>query len=600
MVKEHKELSLTQLKKSFPSALRLVKLLEEAGYVSIIEKKIYRDPFGDIIEPDFSPILSNEQASVVNNVLSSLGKGYKNWLLAGVTGSGKTEVYMHIAMEAIKRGFTALVLVPEISLISQTARRFRARFGDKIAVLHSGLTHGQWYDQWMRITKADVDIVIGARSAIFAPIKNIGIIIIDEEHDTSYKQDHGLHYNARDIATVRAKQAGCICLFGSGTPSVQSYFNALSGKFSLVELKNRVNLQVMPKISIIDLKNNSNQRGINRYITPELSEKIKITLNRGEQALLFLNRRGFANFPVCAKCGESVKCKYCDVTLTLHKKINAYQCHFCGFSIPSSSHCLSCNCGDIISLGMGTEKVEEAVIKLFPTARVARLDYDTTKKKGSMLKILKGVRQRKIDILVGTQMVAKGHDFPNITLVGIICADLSLNFPDFRAGERTFQLLAQVAGRAGRGESPGQVIMQTYNPKHFSIVAAQNHDFTDFYSREVIFRQSLYYPPFSRIIQLKISGTSEQETKWHALSVGNKCNDILQYDNFFKNNIIVLGPIEATIARVANHFRWQILLKSKNSSVLHTFVKKLLFDGETKISNKNVKIIIDVDPFFMM
>ena len=600
MVKDQGEIAVTLLKKSFPTALRLVKLLEKDGYVSVVEKKVYRDPFGDIIKSDSPPVLLQEQNKVVNDVINCLGKGYKCWLLAGVTGSGKTEVYMQIAMKVIQNGFTALVLVPEISLISQTAHRFRARFGEKVAVLHSALTNGERYDQWMRIVNGEVDVVIGARSAIFAPIKKIGVIIVDEEHDTSYKQDHGLHYNARDMAVIRAKQINCVCLFGSATPSVQSYFNTLDNKYSLLELKNRVNKQAMPNILVVDLKKYKSKRGVERYITSELYEKIKLTLNRGEQVLLFLNRRGFANFPVCSDCGESIKCKYCDVTLTMHKKEGSFRCHFCGFSIPSTSRCLSCKCGDIILLGMGTEKIQEAVIKLFPEAEVARLDYDTTVKKGSMLKILKRIRERKIDIIVGTQMVAKGHDFPDITLVGIICADLSLNFPDFRAGEKTFQLLAQVSGRAGRGKRLGQIIMQTYNPEHFSIMAAQNHDFIQFYNREIIFRQALSYPPFTRIIQLKISGKNQQETKMYAIYAGEQCDNLLKSDGNFKTHVTVLGPVEASIVKVANYFRWQLLIKSQYSSILHNFIKKLIFNGDVKLNNRNVRVIIDVDPFFMM
>ena len=600
VVKDEGEISVQKLKALVPSAPRIIHSLEKGGHISILQKKVYRDPFGEPIRSDTTHILTGEQQHAVSKVLSLLGQGFATCLLTGVTGSGKTEVYLHLAAEAVQRGLCALVLVPEIALISQMERCFRARFGECVAILHSGLSAGERYDQWLRIARQEVTIAIGARSAVFAPFADIGIIIVDEEHDTSYKQDSGLRYNARDLAVVRAKLHNCVALLGSATPSIQSYYNVTQAKFTQVTLKQRVEQRPMPAITVVDLRKYRDTRGIKRFITPQLHTAIKESLEHGKQVLLFLNRRGFASYPVCGACGEAIRCKNCDISLTLHQGARAYKCHYCGFTLAATSHCLSCGSNKISLLGLGTEKVEAAVKALFPDARVARMDRDTTVRKGSILKILKGLRNQTIDILVGTQMVAKGHDFPNITLVGIICADLSLNFPDFRAGERTFQLLAQVAGRAGRGKVPGRVILQTYCPDHFSILSATDQDFKKFYNQEIHFRKSLNYPPFARMVQLKISGKNKDKTRQHALAIGDLCHDLLKSDDTFLKYVQVLGPIEAALPRVAKHFRWQILLKGLKVGPLHRFLKQILFKNRGKISSRNIKVVADVDPFFMM
>jgi len=599
-LQEKGEMSVQSLKAVVPSAPRIINSLEKAGYISIFKKEVYRDPFGEPISPDNAHILTGEQQKVVSRITKFLGKGFSTCLLTGVTGSGKTEVYMQLAAEAVKQGFSVLVLVPEIALISQMERRFRARFGECIAVLHSGLSAGERYDQWLRITRQEVTIAIGARSAVFAPFADTGLVIVDEEHDTSYKQDSGLRYNARDLAVVRAKLNNGIAVLGSATPSVQSYHNVITKKFMQATLKQRVEKRPMPEITVVDLRKSRDTRGFRRFITPQLQKAIAETLQNGEQALLFLNRRGFASYPVCSACGESIKCKNCDIALTMHQDTNVYKCHYCGFTMSSTAHCTSCRSDKIMLLGLGTEKVEAAVKALFPEARVARMDRDTTSRKGSIIKLLKELRNQTIDIMVGTQMVAKGHDYPNITLVGIICADLSLNFPDFRAGERTFQLLAQVAGRAGRGEIPGRVILQTYNPNHFSILSAKDQDFKKFYNQEIRFRQTLNYPPFSRMVQLKISGKDEKKTRQQALGIGNLCDVLLNNDTQLKKSIEVLGPIEAPLPRIAGRYRWQILLKSHKVKPLHQLLHRLLFENKKKISNRSVKVVVDVDPFFMM
>jgi len=593
------EVSVAELKNEIPTAPALVRSMETQGQIKVVRKPVFRDPFGDAISPDTAPHLNPDQQQAVTTIVSGLGQGYKTFLLTGVTGSGKTEVYLRATAEAIGRDVSVLVLVPEIVLISQMERRFRARFGDCIAVLHSGLTAGERYDQWIRIVQGHVRIAIGVRSAVFAPMDHIGLIVVDEEHDGSYKQDGGLKYNARDLAVVRARQHDAMAVLGSATPSIQSYDNARRKKYSELTLPSRVEERPLPTIEVIDLRKTRDMRGIRRFMTPLLIDAISDSLEKNEQTLLFLNRRGFASYPVCGSCGEAIRCRNCDISLTLHRGLNTLRCHFCGYSQPFQQACPSCSVSRIQLLGMGTEKVEAAVQKLFPSARVARMDRDTTARKGSVVKLLKGLREGSIDVLVGTQMVAKGHDFPNITLVGIICADLSLNFPDFRSGERTFQLLAQVAGRAGRGDVPGRVILQTYNPDHFCITAAKRQDFRKFYTDDITFRKALNYPPFTRMIQLRISGKRADQTEHHARTLGDRIRSVLRREPFRDRSIQVLGPIESPLAKLANRYRWQILLKGSRHQELHALAMTVLFDNAFRQS-RNVKIVADVDPVFMM
>jgi primosomal protein N' (replication factor Y) (superfamily II helicase) len=594
-----KEMPVSELKKILPAAARWVKPLEADGCITVVEKEICRDPFGSDIEPDTPPVLTEEQDLAVNQVRQSLGKGYAGFLLSGVTGSGKTEVYMQLAAEAIKNGHNVLILVPEIVLISQLERRFRARFGECIAVLHSGLSKGERFDQWVRILDNRAPIAIGARSAVFAPFDRLGLIVVDEEHESSYKQDHALMYHARDLAVKRASLAGCVALLGSATPSIQSYHNVLTHKYTEVKLTRRVMDRPLSRIQIVDLRKLKDMRGIRKFISPELHQAMKNALAQKQQVLLFLNRRGYSNISVCGTCGEAMKCKNCEIALTLHQESNAYRCHYCGFSRASVINCPACGSSHIRNLGLGTEKLEEAAKKLFPEANVVRMDRDTTRKKGAIVKILKDLQHNAIDILVGTQMVAKGHDFPNITLVGIVCADLSLSFPDFRASVRTFQLLAQVAGRAGRGDAPGKVILQTYNPDHFSIMAAQKQDFEAFYTQDIVFRKSLKYPPFSRMVQFKITGKDPALARTHALLLGQAVRE-LKKDPLYDASLIVLGPIESPLSKVARQYRWQILLKGFSAKSLHGFINRLLNDRPELFHNRQVHVGVDVDPYFLM
>jgi primosomal protein N' (replication factor Y) (superfamily II helicase) len=595
------EIAVTELKKQVPAAARLIRALENDGHLKIKSKRIYRDPFGESINPDHAPVLNLEQQEAVSLIAGALDHGFATFLLQGVTGSGKTEVYMQVAAATLAKGKCVLILVPEIALITQMERRFRARFGERIAVLHSGLSAGERYDQWSRILQQKADIAIGARSAVFAPFSRIGLVVVDEEHDTSYKQENNLRYHARDLAVVRAKLNDCVALLGSATPSIQSHYNATAKKFIEVNLQKRIKSRPLPAIKIIDLRDSMGYRGVRRFITPQLHQAIKDTLLRREQVLLFLNRRGSANFAICRSCGQPLRCKYCDISLTFHQKAAAFKCHYCGFSrAAAAARCDHCGSAEIKKLGLGTEKLEATVQKLFPDARVARMDRDTTTKKGAIVKLLKGLKDQTIDMLVGTQMVAKGHDFPNITLVGIICADLSLSFPDFRAAEQTFQLLAQVAGRAGRGASPGSVILQTYNPNHFSILAAKDQDFKSFYTQEVGFRKALSYPPFSRMIQFKISGKDKLKTQAQANRLGDLCHALKIKNPALYGGVELMGPIAASLTKIAERYRWQILLKGMRAKVLHHFVSRLLFEQPAVFNSRTVRVVIDVDPIFLM
>lgn len=600
LISEKKEMSLTGLRQIVPTAPTLIKPLAEAGFLDITERQVFRDPLGDPVEPDNPPALTKDQTGVLTSVRERYDRGFSPFLLFGVTGSGKTEVYLRLVRDALDKGKTAIVLVPEISLISQTERRFRARFGERIAVIHSALTKAELLDQWRKIALGKVSMVIGARSAVFAPFENIGVIIVDEEHDSSYKQESGLRYNARDLAVVRAKQNDCPVILGSATPSVQSYQNVIQNRFKLLTLEKRVSRHQLPDITLVDLKKLKDVKAADRIITPLLAKEIRACLNRGNQALIFLNRRGFATSPVCRDCGESLSCKYCDVTMTYHRTVNEYRCHLCGFTRPMSVKCPGCGSDKIRPLGFGTQKVESMLKQMFPDARLARMDQDTTAKKGSMVKMLRDIRNRNIDIVVGTQMLAKGHDFASITLVGVVCADLSLSLPDFRAGERTFQLLAQVSGRAGRGDTKGRVVMQTYNPDHFIIEASRDQDFISFFENEAPFRKALMYPPFSRMIQIKISGPDKQKVSRFAAKTARTLQHLISgYAPEQQQQIQVLGPIEAPIQRISSRFRWQLLIKSLSASLINQLVKSMI-EHPDLASKNNISLAVDVDPYFLM
>ncbi len=600
LLADHEEIPLKTLREKIPGAAAIVRTMAQRGMVDLVEKTVYRDPFGEPILPDQPPELTNEQQAALEVIATARRQGFTAVLLDGVTGSGKTEIYLRAAAETIARGRGVLVLVPEIALISQTERRFRARFGEQVAVLHSGLSTGERLDQWQRIGNREAPIVIGARSAIFAPLAPIGLIVVDEEHDGAYKQETGLRYNARDLATVRARMNACPVILGSATPSVQSYFNHQRGKFSRIRLNRRVQDKALPEVEVLDLRTIQNERGVRKYLSAELLAAIGETLARGEQSLIFLNRRGYASYPICSACGTTLKCRHCSITLTYHQRANAYRCHYCGYSRSARASCPQCQSDKIWHYGLGTEKLEAFLQDYFPSARVARLDRDTTRRKNGLLAVLRKLRRGEIDILIGTQMVAKGHDFPNITLVGVVCADSTLNFPDFRSGERTFQLMAQVAGRAGRGDRPGRVILQTYTPDHFIITAARRQNFARFYADEIKFRQELVYPPFCRMIQLLVTGRDAARTAQTARALGEAAQTRLNRMPPEGGRPTLLGPVEAAMHRVAGRYRWQILLRGPSAAGLNRFVRGLLYDDGPNYNRQGVKVFVDVDPLFMM
>jgi primosomal protein N' (replication factor Y) len=536
--------------------------------------------------------LSAAQQSAVMEIRDAIDAGsFQSFLLHGATGSGKTEVYLR-AIEALKNtGLGAVALVPEISLTPQLVRRFSARFGHGVAVLHSGLTDSQRRAQWRRIRKGEAWVAVGARSAVFAPFARPGIIIVDEEHDTSYKQEDGVRYHARDVAVMRAKMAGCPVVLGSATPSLESYYNAKKGKYTLLELPERVLGRPMPVVSLVDLKE---YPGI-WPLTPPLSEASKARLNNGEQVLFFLNRRGFSDFLLCRDCGHVPQCPSCSISLTYHKGDSSLRCHWCGEGQEPGAVCPKCGGGRIKFMGGGTERLEREMEKLFEGAKVTRVDRDTVRERGAYARLLGEVSSGSSSILLGTQMVAKGHDLPGIGLVGVILADYGLHHPDFRAAERTFQVVTQVAGRCGRGDVPGEVIVQTYQPEHYSLTYAAKHDYKGFYEEELKYRRELGYPPFTRIALVEVKGVKPEKAKAGAEAVKKHMAAAAK-----GTGVEIMGPAPAPIKRVRGKYRWFVALKSASSTKLHAALSagmKSLADNKA-LSGCSVEV--DVDPQSMV
>jgi primosomal protein N' (replication factor Y) len=536
-------------------------------------------------------ILNNQQNRALEEISRYLEKNiFTPILLHGVTGSGKTEIYLNAIEKVLKNDGTAIYLVPEIALTPQLISRIAGRFDEKkIAVLHSGITESVRYDQWRQIKRGQINLVIGTRSALFAPLPNLKLIIVDEEHDTSYKQDERLCYHARDLAVLKAKMASSVVIIGSATPSVRTFFNARTKKYRHLELSQRVDDRPMPVVEIIDMKSQQEESGKIPILSNALIEGIKETLAKKEQVLLFLNKRGFDTFLVCAECGYNFRCPNCAVSLKNHIAEGVVKCHYCDYTIKSLPLCPSCKSGRILSYGVGTQKLEKEIEKIFPEARIQRMDSDTTSRKGTQEKILQALEMRQIDILIGTQMITKGHDFPFITLVGVISADTALNMPDFRAAERTFQLITQVAGRGGRGETPGKVIIQTFNPDHYALRHAQNHDYKSFYAEEIDFRKDLQYPPFGRIINLRLSSIKKEVLIEEAHLLGKLAKKLrARHENIAE----IIGPAESPLAKIRGRFRYQMLIKGQDINVLHQIAREII----SKNKNSNVKITADVDP----
>jgi primosomal protein N' (replication factor Y) len=593
-VKEKGEISYSELNKRFKSPSKPIQSLQAKGLLSLSRREICRNlSVRSELKPYPKPELTSDQEAILGEILKGIhSKRFSPFLIYGVTGSGKTEIYLRAIEEVLLRGQEAIVLVPEISLTPQLLSRFIDRFGENLALLHSGLGRGERYDQWRRIWKGEVKIAMGARSAIFAPFKNVGIIIVDEEHDPSYKQEEKLKYHARDLAVVRTKQAEATLLLGSATPSLESFYNAEKGKFRLLNLPERIEGKPLPRVEVVDVKK---EGGL-------LSEKLKAALKKNiedkKQSLLFLNRRGYANFILCPDCGLTFKCPNCSVTLTYHLRDHSLRCHYCDYRIQAPGDCPKCQGHRLQGMGIGTERLEQEIKSIFPETRVGRMDRDTTSRRRSHLQILKRLESGSIDILVGTQMIVKGHDFPNVTFVGVVSADTSLHFPDFRSSERTFQLLTQVAGRAGRGEFFGEVVIQTFNPDHYSILRAKDHDYLGFYQEEIQFRKALEYPPFSRFINFRLVGNSEKKTKGLAEEMGRVGQSLLKKG--YGKGIEILGPSTAPFAKMRGKFRWQMLAKGKSHQLLHRFAKELASRMDVQLKGKGVNLDIDVDPVFIL
>ena len=510
-------------------------------------------------------------------------------LLKGVTGSGKTEVYMRIVEKTLKEGKSAIVLVPEIALTPQMIERFKGRFGSNVALFHSKLSDGERFDEWYRVKEGKASLIIGARSAIFLPAKNLGLIIIDEEHENTYKSDQNPKYQTKEVAEYIAKLKGCKVILGSATPTIESYYRAISGEMKLVELNHRVDNKPMPKMMLVDMREEL-RSGNKSLFSRRLYASMKEKLEKGEQIILFLNRRGFSTFVSCRSCGYVFHCEDCDISMTYHKN-GFLVCHYCGKTKKQPNLCPKCGSKYVKFFGAGTERVEEEVRRYFKNARILRMDVDTTRAKDSHEKIYNAFKAREADILIGTQMVSKGLDFPNVTLVGILAADMSLNLPDYRAAERSFQIITQVAGRAGRGDKEGEVIVQTYTPEHYSLQYAKKYDYENFYEKEFTIRAMMGYPPFGRILLINGSGKNEDELRKQMIYLGEKVKE--KAEEF--GGLEVLGPTPCIIYRIKENYRWQIIIKGEFSSKFSKSIKDILYDKANNVYN-DIRVSMDINP----
>lgn len=572
-----------------------IKSLVEKAVLIESEVEVSRDPYANREFQRTTPlVLMKNQQKVIEPIYETINKNqHQTFLIHGVTGSGKTEIYLQSIAKVIALGKEAIVLVPEISLTPQMVQRFKERFGSLVAVLHSALSKGEKYDEWRKIQNGVVQVVVGARSAIFAPFKNIGIIIIDEEHEATYKQEENPRYHARDVAIERASYYKCPLILGSATPSLETYARAKKGVYQLLSILERVNDVSLPAVEIVDMREEL-RLGNRSMFSKSLYEKLLLRLERGEQSVMFLNRRGYSTFVMCRDCGYVAQCPHCDISLTYHQTTRSIKCHYCGHEEQMPQKCSSCQSEHIRFFGSGTQKVEEEITKVFPGARVIRMDVDTTRKKGSHEKLLTAFAEGKADILLGTQMIAKGLDFPNITLVGVLAADSMLHLPDFRASERTFQLLTQVSGRAGRHLLPGEVVIQTYAPEHYSIELVRNHDFIRFFEKEMGIRKRQSYPPyyFVAVIQVshpeltKVIDTTEKIVAFIRRSLSTKS--------------IILGPVVCPIPRIKDRYRYQCMIKYKNEPRLVDVLKEVIENYKREIQQGNLHVSIDMNPYVLM
>jgi primosomal protein N' (replication factor Y) len=565
------------------------------GALAEMDQEIYRDPYENRVFEKSTPFtLTAEQTAALKPINEKIHHDEHDvFLLYGVTGSGKTEVYLQAIASVIEKGKEAIMLVPEISLTPQTVKRFKERFGEQVAVMHSGLSVGEKYDEWRKIHRKEVKVVVGARSAVFAPFENLGLIIIDEEHESSYKQEETPRYHARDVAIERAKSYKCPVILGSATPTLESFARAKKNVYKLLTLSQRMNKNALPAVDIVDMR--EELRTGNRSMFSELLfTKLKDRLEKGEQTVLMLNKRGHSSFVMCRSCGLVINCPNCDISLTYHRFNDIMKCHYCGFEEGMPSVCPECESEHIRFFGTGTQKVEEELAKILPEARVIRMDVDTTSKKGSHERLLNAFGEGKADILLGTQMIAKGLDFPNITLVGVLSADTMLHLPDFRSSEKTFQLLTQVSGRAGRHQLPGEVVIQTYTPEHYSIELSALQDFDAFYEREMHLRRQSHYPPYYYVVLITVSHEDLMKT----VSVTEKITNYL--GSRLNRDSIVLGPVASPISRINNRYRYQCLIKYKREPDLNQHLRTLLEHYQKETAQNHLQISIDLNPQIMM
>jgi primosomal protein N' (replication factor Y) len=584
----------SELHGSFDNLTAHLRSLQKEGLVGVETEEFYRPVLPEDAPSDRKVRLNPEQNISVAAIVGS--EGFRSFLLWGVTGSGKTEVYLNAIGDVLAKNGTALVLVPEISLTHQVVDRVRARFGEGVAILHSGLSDGERWDEWRRISRGEVGVVVGARSAVFAPLPRLGLIIVDEEHDPSYKQDDGIRYNGRDVAVVRARLAGCAAVLGSATPSMETFHNTKLGRYTLLRLSERVEARPLPAVEIVDMRRNA-AAGRAVALSPRLIAALEANITAQAQSLLFLNRRGFSNFLQCHQCGEPLTCPNCSVTLTLHRAITALRCHHCDYTIPVPAACPGCGGLSLGAWGAGTEQVEAALQEILPRARIARMDRDTTSRKGAHREILAAWERREYDVLIGTQMVTKGHDVHSVTLVGVLMADLSLNFPDFRASERTFQLVAQVAGRAGRGERPGRVVVQTFQPEHESLKCAEHHDFATFAEIELGHRQELLYPPYSRMALLRCEGESLEATERIANAMRAAAAEMGQTPGA---GVMITGPAPAPLEKIRRRHRWQLLLRAPSGAAVRRAARYARDRVAKEARAGDIRVIIDIDPYSML
>ncbi|MCY7921357.1 primosomal protein N' [Bacillus spizizenii] len=589
------KVSAADLCKKTDASSATIKTLIQKGLLKESYEEVYRDPYQDKMFKKTEPLpLTDEQSAAFQPIRQTLDNDeHKVFLLHGVTGSGKTEIYLQSIEKVLAKGKEAIVLVPEISLTPQMVNRFKGRFGSQVAVMHSGLSTGEKYDEWRKIHRKEVRLVVGARSAIFAPFENLGMIIIDEEHESSYKQEEMPRYHAKEVAIKRAEHHSCPVVLGSATPTLESYARAQKGVYELLSLKHRVNHQVMPEVSLVDMREEL-RSGNRSMFSVELMEKLEKTISKGEQAVLFLNKRGYSSFVMCRDCGYVPQCPHCDISMTYHRYGQRLKCHYCGHEEPVPHTCPECASEHIRFFGTGTQRVEEELTKVLPNARVIRMDVDTTSRKGAHEKLLSAFGEGKADILLGTQMIAKGLDFPNVTLVGVLSADTTLHIPDFRSAEKTFQLLTQVSGRAGRHEKPGQVIIQTYTPSHYSIQLTKTHDYETFYQHEMAHRREQSYPPYYYLALVTVSHEEVAKAAVTAEKIAH----------FLKANCgadtKILGPSASPIARIKDRYRYQCVIKYKQETQLSALLKKILEHYKREIEQKHVMISIDMNPYMMM